>query len=666
MAGKIKKNPFAFQDKYLIAEQSGMVVLVSGLLIAFFIGLVVRAAVAPTRVKAMIENAAQTIHKDVQVTFQDAEVSLSDGILPRFAVVISNVVMSSTQECWMQPQLTVDQLRLPVSLYGLLSGRGALEQIQADNVNVQLLGEYKDCRKQLSEASNPHDSISEPPRLVSLQENSSSSTQGKYANRIESVTIEKLQIGAERYPNYKISLHDLGFRIKNFESRWMVLNAKTQLFPDQQIGDYFSHANIHIEYKESPEATLQAHFFGNWREGYYSLVGNYSPADESFVLETELKHIPFSQILSLMQKYDPVDPKLNARQLWLSFQSRYMGDISQIAHSPFEVTNLLVDGEQIEIGADKITFRTLNPLTYDPIHLNIQKIGVDKILSFFNHTLSTRMFASLGVFSGTAEIRSAQDIRLQGSHNGLEFIFANKGQRELQSILRMRTSAEFKNDNWKIQLSKIEPAQGVFDGGISLAANKNFSDLHLKLKVERALFAPAVQKLMTQGGGIGPISSSLDLSTKSRKVSDIKGSFKVANMNIEGIEMNSTQVKLNYLKSELLLDAKVGDLKMSAQSYPMQIVGEVFSSVAKSHPQGIVQVSNIAGQFQINEFKTFRWKNLNGILGKSGRVQTEGSWNEQDNLKGAVSIITGIPEHWKIEGTRTLPIFTPVYESNRK
>ncbi len=666
MAGKIQKNPYASQDKYLIAEQSGTAVLISGFLVALFIGLLVRAAISPNRVKSLIEKAAQSIHNDVQVTFHDAEVSLSDGILPRFAVVISDVVMSSSQECWMQPHLTVDQIRMPISIYGLITGQGVLRQVQADTVKVQLAGEYKNCGGQLNPPSETESSNTEPARLVSLQSNIADSSRGRYSNRIQSVTIERLQVSADKYPNYLIDLHDLGFDVKNYEPRWLVLNSKTQLFHDGQVGDYLSHANIHLEYKESPEPVLQAHFFGNWREGYYSVVGKYQLLDKSFILETELKHIPFSQILSLMQRYSLADPALNARQLWLSFHSRFAGDVNHFKEAPFEITNLLVDGDQIEIDSDRILFRSLVPLKYDPIQLNIQKVGVDKILNFFNRSIPTRIFANMGAFTGSAEIYSGQDIRLQGHHVGLEFIFSNKGQRELQTIKKMRTTAEFKNENWKIQLSDVEPDQGTFDGNISLNANKSFSDMKLKMKAEKALFSPAVQKLMTQGGGVGPISSAVDFSTKDRRISDIKGFLKVDTMKVEGIEMTGTQIRLNYLKNEMQLDTKVAVLRMSADSYPMKIIGEVFSSVTKNVPEGLLQVSNISGQFQINESKTFRWKSMTGTLAKNGRVQTEGSWDEQGQLNGSVLVKLYGQEKWQIGGTRGAPEFSPGHESLRK
>ncbi len=88
-------------DKYLISEQPGMKILLTGLILAFLIGYTTKSLLSPARIKSQLEKAASHIHKDIKVSFDSAELSLADGILPRFAVVIKQVRMESDQACWM-------------------------------------------------------------------------------------------------------------------------------------------------------------------------------------------------------------------------------------------------------------------------------------------------------------------------------------------------------------------------------------------------------------------------------------------------------------------------------------------------------------------------------------------------------------------------------------
>jgi hypothetical protein len=86
---------YSEDDKNLIAEQPGRFVLFSGVLLAVILGLVIRGLIAPNKVKSMIETAAARMHKDVQVEFDSAQISLARGLLPRFAVIITKVKMES-------------------------------------------------------------------------------------------------------------------------------------------------------------------------------------------------------------------------------------------------------------------------------------------------------------------------------------------------------------------------------------------------------------------------------------------------------------------------------------------------------------------------------------------------------------------------------------------
>lgn len=664
MAPKSRKNPYESQDRYLIAEQPGMAVLVTGLLIALFIGLIARAYIAPARVRGLIEKAAQNINKDISVQFDSAEVSLSDGILPRFAVVISNVRMSSSQECWMAPTLEIDQMRLPVSLWGLFTGQGVVREIQTDDVTLTLHGSYRDClRKKALPGTASETTAAAPAKAVRLQAEPAAAE--KKGNRIRDISIGRLQIEFDKYPSYHAEFHDIDFRVKNFESQWLILNAKTHLFRDEQVGDYLAHANIHVEYKALPEPGVQAHFFGNWREGHYSFVGNYSPSDKNLILETEIKHIPLSQIIGLMQRYRLVEPTLNARQLWLSFNSRYVGELNKISQSPVEVSHLQLDGDQIEMDADKINLKSLQPLSYEPIRLNIQKLNVDKVLSFYNRTLPTHFFSHLGSFSGRADIHSPRDVRLAGNYSGLEFIFSNKGQRELQVIDSMATEATYSGDAWKIQLSRIEPRQGRFDGNIDVLADKSFSDMNVKLRVEQALLSPQVQNLMTQGGEIGPVKTHLDLHLREGHVIGMKGQLKTGRVKIEGAEANAAKASFDYENKDVIMNLQLESLLLGTPSTALQVVGPVFTPLSEGRA---IEVRKISGQFRTQEFKTLSWRNFTGqLVNNNSRISTEGGWDEEARLSGQITVKGHKGQRkWKIEGTRGLPRFEPLTAEPRR
>lgn len=227
-------------DKYLISEQPGMKILITGLVLAFFIGFTLKSMLSPSRVATQIEKAASHIHKDVRVTFEKAQVSLTDGFFPRFSVVINNVRMESSQACWLSPVLEVDEMRLPVSIWGLITGTSPIKNIEAENVKLTLRGSPADCDKEKqAQADSNQEKLSAP--LVTL---SPSEQADKYRNAVRGIAISRFKIISSQYPQYPSEFLSFVAQVKSFEPKVIEVTAKTNLLKDEQVGDYLSHANL--------------------------------------------------------------------------------------------------------------------------------------------------------------------------------------------------------------------------------------------------------------------------------------------------------------------------------------------------------------------------------------------------------------------------------------
>jgi hypothetical protein len=170
----------------MIAEQPGLRILLTGLLLAFFIGYTLKSYLSPSRVTAQIEKAASHVHKDIEISFNSAKFILSEGILPRFSVVIDKIKMESLQSCWMAPTLEIDELRLPLSFWGLITGRGPVESIEANIVTLTLREAVKNCsEKELTSEGQKADDGNQP--LVTL---SRSEKEEKYRNDVRALYVK--------------------------------------------------------------------------------------------------------------------------------------------------------------------------------------------------------------------------------------------------------------------------------------------------------------------------------------------------------------------------------------------------------------------------------------------------------------------------------------------
>lgn len=634
-------------DRFLVTEQPGMFVLISGLILSFLIGYTVKSLLSPSRVAARIEKAAGQIHKNITVKFSSARVSFSEGILPRFEVVINNVKMESPEECWAAPTLEVNELHLPISLWGVIRGRGAIQKIEADSVKLTLREQFKQCGDKEDFKSEAKE------RFVTL---SPSEQSQKYRDDVRSIFVQDLKIVADKYPQFSSELHNFSVNVKSFEPKVIEVTAKTHFLKDSQVGDYLSYANLFVQYKESPQPTIQSHFFGNWREGHYSIIGSYVLDERILSLETDLKHIPLSQILMTLQNHNLASKGLNGRQVWVSSKAHIAGPVDKIRSLPLDIRDLLVEGDIGELEVEHIDIRSLDPLVYSPIVVDVKKLDIAKLLVLLNRPKNTNILAQLGEFSGQAEIYSDKKIKMTGEHKGLEFVFSNKGQREVQVLEKMNGDISLEGDQWHFLMKEVEPQDGKFAGSITMDADRDFQKVEIKTVVNELTLAAPVQKLMTNGGGIGPLALSADIRLKNGELSYLKGSINLDTMNVEGLEFSKTKASLDWAREEILLNAQVKTIIVS----PSAAAAEVFHKVTSPSwwNEDSLVMKGLTGQFRAKGLKLLSWKNFQGQIGKSGRFMTEGSWNEEGRLKGSVVNRDGkIHKKWFIEGSRKDPSF---------
>ncbi|WP_232469277.1 hypothetical protein [Bdellovibrio bacteriovorus] len=626
-----------------------MTILLTGLILAFLLGYTTKSLLSPARLAARIEKAASHIHKDVKVSFGSAHVSLSNGILPRFAVIISNVRMESSQTCWAAPVMEIDELRLPLSFLNLIQGRAPVRVVEANSVTLTLRDDFKDC-----DPTDPEQIPASRPRpAVTL---SPSEQSQKYRNDVRGISVRTLKITSAKHPQYSTELMNFAVKVKSFEPKVIEVTAKTHLMKDSQVGDYLSHANLYLQYKESPEAAVQAHFFGNWREGHYSVIANYTLGDQLLAVETDLKHIPLSQILAILQKYQLASRDLNGRQVWMSSKARMAGPVDEIRTLPLEIRDLRLEGDLGEMHVEKINIGSLEPLKYEPILVDVKKLDIEKLLVLLNRTKQTSILGHLGSFTGRAEIVSDQKMRMRGEHAGLEFVFSNKGQRELQVIESMVGDIALDQDQWSFQIKRVEPRGGVFVGDLSLRADRDFKAVAVKTHIDELQLALPVQKLMTNGGEIGLMSLDGDLRFGEGKVQSLKGLLRLNSMNVEGVGLGKTRASFDWSKGEVLLNAQVQSMKVSPNSPTAEVLRPV--TLNSWWHDGVLNLSGLTGQLGAKSAKDFSWKGFQAQASKTGKLSTEGSWNEEARLKGHVQVKDGkIQRRWQIQGTRELPQF---------
>lgn len=664
-----KKKGFDFtDDKYLISEQPAMMVILTGLIAAFFIGFSLKALFNPVRLTERVAQAAGRVHRDVSITFESAEMSLADGIFPDLAVIIKNVRLSSEKICWGRPEIYVDEIRLPISIISYLRAKVPIRKVDIHEMVVNIRSRIEKCEGEVRIA--PSVRVAEETAAGASLE-ALSKTMGEESEVIQQMTedtrdlkrnpIDRVSIFAMRVnyipePRYKAQFDAIRLKTKGNTGRGFVLDAKTHLFKDEAVGDFLSYANLHVEYTEQPEDKILVHFFGNLREGYYSLIGNYSFADHLVSFETELKHIPLSSVVGLSSKISGEPPKIHPKKLWLSMKAHSTGLVEDLKKSALQVRDVSVEGDLLELKTDLIEFESIEPLKYKPIQLQVKNLSLSELFNIYSKKLPSKTLGRLGDFSGVADIRSGQDVSLKGELRGLELNFSNRGDREVQVVERMNTEIHFSNSGWLGKVNRIELQNGVLSGDVEIQADKDFKKVKISTQAEEILFSEPVQKLMTGGGYVKPMKAVLNTEINEGRISAMRGFIRSEGFLIDNLEIKAMDLQLGLEKSQITINAKLGNLDIPKDSEAFTLLSSVVPSKWVSDQS--LEFADIRGRFVVQSPTELSWHNVSGTNSKNRKVMIDGGWNSSGQVYGQVLSKEGNKtfKRYQIGGTRAVPV----------
>jgi hypothetical protein len=643
-------------EKNLVADQPARVLLFSGVILALILGLSVRGITSPGKVRSMVAEAASKIHKDVTVTFSGAELSFHRGLLPRFAVIIHDVKMESTNDCWMQPQLMADEIRLPLSFWSMIEGANPITQVEAGQVELRLRSEYKNC-----ETEKPPVVVEAPARkqFVTLK----SATYGGPETaapppQVDAILIDQLRMSAPAFEE-SLDLSSFAIRLKSNSPRVIEMSANTNLIRDLQVkGDYLSHATIWSEYSEFPKKAIQARLSGNWREGSYEFNAKYFLKEEVLSSELELQHIPLSQLAQIFKKMQWLQADLNARQVWVSMRAEMNAKKADFKTADLLLRDLRLEGDLGDISSPLVQVTSMDPLRFQPFTLNIQRLSVEKLLALGNRPHPSPALGQLGKFTGTAQIADADHIEITGIHKGLEFIFANKGQRELQTLKEVTGKLVLQKDHWTLGIASFVPDQGSFDGDLQLQADRDFKNIEIKAKAKELILAPNVVRLMTSGGEVGAFAGDLDIKFQQGQMKFVKGSLSSDVIDVEGVKIEKTKLTLDSVNGELVSQAQAQKFSVAVGSTAFLVMKDLIDADWMSDDK--LTLKNLTTQFHSKDLKNLGWRGFQASLERGGKISSDGAWDADGALSGFVQTKTNKTQNkWQIGGKRDSPLFTP-------
>lgn len=644
-----------------VADQPGFSRGFKVLIVALLLGLGFRGAFSRDYVTAEARKAAQYVHRDVSIDFDTAELSLADGPFPEFAIVIQNVKMVADQKCWMSPELTVDELRMPVGFLSLFSGIVEIHELALGQVQLQLRTPWQECEpiKTVAEAAQLGDRSlgQKAEERAPFQAPSSRGT-------ISRVSVHSLHVQYLPNPSNTFDLDRLVIHRVSENPLALVTSGELNLGGEALSGDYSSKAQFQIDFSH-PELTAKVK--GSWREGTYGFDLNSNIEKRTFALQGHTEHLPLSQMIPLLKKYELVKGEYDGRQVWLNLRFQSSHEVVWGERVPVQIERLGIEGDMGQIEGGGFVIRRWTPVEVTPTEIGVHGLQVERLMRLLGYDEKPHSFGDLGVFNGVVKIDDRQRLQLTGEHTGLEFIFSNRGERQTQKISLMAGTFELDKDRWKMKINSIRPLEGLFLGDVTLEGDLHQARTQLKMRVDEMHLGANVQTLMSGGGSLGRWAADVDATWKGRTLDSLTGQILAQDLSVDGIETSHARATLSRGRDGGIdMDIKLKPVTV-AESARLRGLLEPLLPEESQQPEGMKaawQSDLVQMTAHQSPDGSFSWK-FKPIQMKGWALRSEGRWDPEGQVDGLASVKTSDRETaWRLEGDRDELSFAKMNKGN--
>ncbi|HPI40417.1 MAG TPA: hypothetical protein PLJ21_06410 [Pseudobdellovibrionaceae bacterium] len=636
----------------LVAEQPGRRVFLLGFIFSLIIGLGFRALINPINVRNFLDEKLKKANPNLNIQYSQIQISLKEGVFPKFQLKIKELKVISEDVCLMKPELSIDELRVPLSFFAPFRRRPLFESLDVNGLKIYFNEKYQDCANKNSSSPNP---VVNQIRPESLPLSSSSLNSLIKEGVINNIQVDRLEVFHSIYMENPMEFTDIKIKkMTEIDKNEYELSAKSHLFREDSLGGYLSFGNLVLKYQESQQSVLDVHFFGNLREGYYSIISSCQFLDSQCKVESHFKEIPVRSLASLLNLNYLNSMDFNFKQLWLSFKLKSTVDLKKIQETHVDFRDIALDADWGRLFVNQFQIDSLVPLSWKPFTLNARDLEIKKLI--LNLNLKSKFildhFENLGRLNGSAQIQSLQKFNLLGQLSGLSFVFSNKGIRKTQNIVNMNMDLKYEYPKWNFELNHILLEDGFLQGNLKSNGDLKNDWFRLNANINELILAKTVQELLTNNGSLSPSYLDLEMQYQHGKIYDLKSHFQVSSVELEDLDIKKLDIFSEGSGDILRFKFAAEEMRLPSESRAMVFL----SPLATNLDVNEMKLKKIKGDFLLKNSKDLQWKQIIAWERKNNLLKSSGGWNSNGEIQGVLeSIASGKSSVWKITGTRSDP-----------
>lgn len=650
-----------------VIDQAGFRVFFIGFLLSLILGLALRAQIAPARVKTLLQDSVSRLDKDFIIDFDSAEVVLSNWGLLLPSLQISNIRVSPKKSICQESQIFIENLSLPLSLTSLVTSESLITEVNASRVELRVadlnhcFGEDKKIAppSKRSASDNNTQAVVAEGRVVKNEatgndKNPASAEkvpeknifQTNTAALLQKINIDQLKLISKKYPTQPIDFRHLIFELGYENNQLNKIDISSQMYAltdAQSDVTYFKgDLGVQVFAKKSQQIEAIVKLNGRLLDGEIKFFALVNSVEKNIKLDIKADNVALKPLIQLKL----VESSLLNFPMTFNFRGYgfYQYDTNQFTE--LKLNDIEIAGERTKITIDELAAKTeKNKLQVMPFKADVQKLNLNKIVNLSQNKNVSQSIENLGEFTGSVNFKNPEHIEVNGKWTDLEFIFANRGYRELQKIDSFDLQAKLDADNAQANLSQFVLNQKAIKGDSEFSYNLDSGYIQAKADLEGPILNDKVWSLLTQV----PQSPNINVHWNYKKTKDERHQVNLLvdqvstfGLKLENLELNFIQTIQDGLSSGVVLSAKSNKIDITPDDLKINIVTQLFNSKTDLNEKNYA-----AEAFHMN-LKGMDWRTMSFEMDSQlkttadmksiASVKAKGDWSENDFISGTLSL----------------------------
>lgn len=582
-----------------VVDQAGLRVVIIGLVLSLFIGLIFKSQIRSVKVKAKLQQAVVRLQKDVNIDFESVEVRLSEWGIPRPVIEIRGVRISPLKASCQENQIFIDNLSFPLSLNLLFSKNKVISTVRVSLMEIRT----KNTRQCLSK-----NSIQEEPPLFEPQSEPKAPSEKLEANQ-QTAPSESFDIRIEKLRNFKSHLNEIKidrlrliaidkmntaidfnavqvlFKYENEKLNELSLQSQLSAFKEADKSYYLFKSDLRFLLKLDEKPTINADIKGLVVDRPFQIKVRNDLQKNSLQFLGELNGISLKAINYIFRVERPqteVFDFLSQSSMTGYFTGEYNIDDRKY-EANFKDIKILVGGGVAEIKDIYVIGQADEKAQIKPFDVQLSNIELTKILSHKTFDSIRPSIQNAGYISGLIQFLDANQFKVKSLIEKTSFVFSNKGQRVSQIFDSFNLHANFDQQKISLSINDFILDSQKIHGFVKYSYYAETDDKSLTADLKGHLLKPDTVKLFT-GTANDP---EIRLAFMTDLKNNLKGTAQIDKITINQFDIQ--RLNLEYDKNILLknevYNIKTGQLTVAATPVFEQILPSSSTSFTQSRLQ---------------------------------------------------------------------------------